>query len=137
MLGCRERDRRSRSSERELADSLRVKSNFVDGWLPSLACFVRQHDHSMKRAMFMIAGACWVLFALGFVIVLLQHIGEGAGLQCFGWMFSSGSVLIGLAHVVGFVIAAFLCFAMGACFLARGFVRAGEDVEKIGQRVSV
>jgi len=33
-------------------------------------------------------------------------------------------------HVVGFVIAAFLCFAIGAGLLTRGFVRAGEDVEK-------
>jgi len=89
-----------------------------------------QHDHPMKRAMFLIAGACWLLFALGFGIILLHYIGQGAGLQFFGWMFSSGSVLIGLVHVVGFVIAAFLCFAIGACFFARGFVRAGEDVEK-------
>ena len=84
----------------------------------------------MKRAMFLIAGACWFLFALGFGIVLLQYIGQGAGLQFFGWMFSTGSVLIGLVHVVGFVIAAVLCFAIGAGLLARGFVRAGEDVEK-------
>ena len=83
----------------------------------------------MKRAMFLIVGACWFLFALGFGIVLLQYIGEGAGLQFFGWMFSSGSVLIGLVHVVGFVIAAFLCFAIGAGLLARGLVREREDVE--------
>ena len=84
----------------------------------------------MKRAMFLIAGACWFLFALGFGFILLQYIGQGAGLQFFGWMFSSGSVLIGLMHVVGLVIASFSCFAIGAWFFARGFVRAGEDVEK-------
>jgi hypothetical protein len=38
--------------------------------------------------------------------------------------------LIGLVHVVRFVIAAFLCFAIGAGLFARGFVRAGEDVEE-------
>ena len=92
-------------------------------------------DHPMKRAMFIVAGACWFLFALGFGIVLLQYIGEGAGLQFFGWMFSSGSVLVGLVHVVGFVIAACLCFVIGAALLARGFARAGE--EKIGRRGSV
>ena len=84
----------------------------------------------MKRAMFLIAGACWLLFALGFGIVLLEYVRQGAGLQFFGWMFSSGSIWIGLVHVVGFVIAAFLCFAIGAGLLTRGFVRAGEDVEK-------
>ena len=84
----------------------------------------------MKRARFLIAGACWLLFALGFGIVLLEYIRQGAGLQFFGWMFSSGSVLIGLVHVVGFVIAAFLCFAIGAVLLARAFVHAGEDPQK-------
>jgi hypothetical protein len=84
----------------------------------------------MKRAMFIIAGACWFLFALGFAIVLLQYIGQGAGLQFFGGMFSSGSVLLGLVHVVGFLITAFLCFAIGAVLLTRGFVPAGEEVEK-------
>ena len=84
----------------------------------------------MKSAMFLIAGVCWVLFALSFGIVLLKYIGQGAGLQFFGWMFSSGSVLIGLVHAVGFGIAAFLCFAVGAVLLARGFVRAGEDPQK-------
>jgi hypothetical protein len=51
-------------------------------------------------------------------------------LQFFGWMFSSGSVLVGLVHVVGFVIAAFLCFAIGAILLVRAFVKAGDDAEK-------
>ena len=37
---------------------------------------------------------------------------------------------MGLVHVVGFVIAAFLCFAIGAGLLARGFVRTGEEVEE-------
>ena len=80
--------------------------------------------------MFLIAGACWFLFASSSGFVLLQYIGQGAGLQFFGWMCSSGSVLIGLVHVVGLVIAAFLCFAIGAWFFARGFIRVGEGVEK-------
>ena len=80
--------------------------------------------------MFLIAGSCWLLFAFGFVFILLQYIEQGAGLQFFGWMFSSGSVLIGLVHLVGFVIAAFLCFAIGAALLCRGFVKAEEDTHK-------
>ena len=77
--------------------------------------------------MFLIAGACWLLFAFGFVFILLQYIEQGAGLQFFGWMFSSGSVLIGLVHVVAFVIVAFLCFSIGAVLLGRGFVKAEAD----------
>ena len=84
----------------------------------------------LKRAVFLIAGACWLLCAVGFGFILLQYIEQGAGLQYFGWMFSSGSVLIGLVQVVGFVIAAFLCFAIGLGLLARGFVTARDDAEK-------
>jgi uncharacterized membrane protein YhaH (DUF805 family) len=90
----------------------------------------QQDDQRMKRAMFLIAGACWLLFAAGFGFILLHYIEQGAGLQFFGWMFSSGSVLVGLVHVVGFVIAALLCFAIGASLLVRGFVEAGDDAEK-------
>ena len=80
--------------------------------------------------MFLIAGACWLLFALGFGFIFLQYIAQGAGLQFFAWIFSSGSVLFGLVHVVGFVLAAFSCFAIGAVLLARGFVKAEDDAER-------
>ena len=80
--------------------------------------------------MFLLAGACWLLVASGFGFILLRYIRQGAGLQFFGWMFSSGSVSIGLVHVVGIVSAAFLCFAIGACFFARAFVGAEDDAEK-------
>jgi hypothetical protein len=91
----------------------------------------RRFLQPMKRAMFLIAGACWVLFAAGFGFILLHYIEQGAGLQFFGWVFSSGSVLVGLlVNVVGFVIAAFLCFAIGAGLLVRGFEKAGDGAEK-------
>jgi len=77
--------------------------------------------------MFMVAGVLWLIFAVGFGFFLILYLGEGAGLQFFGWMFSSGSVLLGSVHVVGFVIAAFLCLTIGAVLFALGFVRNGDD----------
>ena len=86
----------------------------------------------MRSAKFIVAGVLWVLFAFGFAFVLLQYLGMGAGLQFYGGMFSSGSVLLGLVHVVGLVFAAFLCFTIGAGLFARGFVRSAGDSNEPG-----
>ena len=84
----------------------------------------------MRRVTFLVAGVLWLFFAFGFGFFLLLYLGQGAGLQFFGWMFSSGSVLVGLVYVVGCVVAAFLCFTIGTSLLARGFVRTGDDCDK-------
>lgn len=84
----------------------------------------------MKRALCLIGGFFWLLFAVGFGLLLAQYVAQGDGLQFFGWIFSSESVLLGLVQVVGLVIAAFLCFAVGAGLMARGFVRARDEIEK-------
>jgi len=82
----------------------------------------------MKRAMFLIGGLCWFLFALGFGCFLVQYVAQGAGLQFFGLGFSSGSVLTGLVHLVGMVMASGLCFAIGVGLCAHGIV--GEKAEE-------
>ncbi len=74
----------------------------------------------MKRALLLMGGLCWFLFALGFGFVLTQYVAQGAGLQFFGPAMSSGSVLMGLIHVIGFAMAALLCFAIGAGLFASG-----------------
>jgi hypothetical protein len=80
------------------------------------------HRRPMRQAIFLIGGACWFLFALGFAAFLMQYIAQGAGLQFYAPAVSSGSVLLGLVHVVGFVIAVVLCFAIGAVLCAHGIV---------------
>jgi hypothetical protein len=47
-------------------------------------------------------------------------------LQFFGPPVSSGSILLGLVHVVGFATAVVLCFAIGAGLCARGIVREDD-----------
>lgn len=49
-----------------------------------------------------------------------------AGLQVFGGPVSSGSVLLGLVHLTGFVAAIVICFAIGAGLCARGLVSHRE-----------
>jgi hypothetical protein len=77
----------------------------------------------MKRAMFLMGGLLWVGFALGFGVFLLGYLGGGAGLQFFGGPVSSGSVFLGLVHLVGFGTAMLICFAVGAGLFARGMVK--------------
>ncbi len=84
---------------------------------------------NMKRATFLIGGLCWFLFALGFGFFLVQYVCQGAGLQFFGPAVSSGTVLMGLVHVVGLVTASFLCFAIGAGLSARGILAGKEGAQ--------
>jgi hypothetical protein len=77
----------------------------------------------LRRIILLAAGLCWFAVALGIVVLLLDYVAGGAGLQVFGFFgVSSMSVTIGLLHVVGFLAGAFLCFAIGAGFWAHGVV---------------
>ena len=77
----------------------------------------------LKRILFLIWGSCWLLFAAGFAVLLVQYVSQGAGLQFFGWTLSGGSVWIGTVHVIGLILASTICFALGAFFCAHGLVR--------------
>jgi hypothetical protein len=81
-----------------------------------------QPGPGLKRPLFLLAGVCGCLCALGFGFLLFQYIAEGAGLQVFGLGVSSGSVLVGLVHVVGFATGALVFFALGATLCARAIV---------------
>jgi hypothetical protein len=69
--------------------------------------------------MFLFGGACWILAALVLGSFVLQYIAAGAGLH---FSVSSGTLLVGLVHVVGFVSAASLCFMIGVGLCAHGLV---------------
>lgn len=75
-----------------------------------------------KRILYVVGGMLWFLFALGFGLILVAYVTGGAGLQIFGGLISSGSVLLGLVHVTGFVAAIVICFAIGAGLCAHGLV---------------
>jgi hypothetical protein len=87
----------------------------------------------MKRLLLVMAGMCWILFALGFALFLVRYISEGAGLQLYIPMVSSGSVLLGLVHVVGLCLASFICFAVGCGLMARGIVADSQRRQPPGE----
>jgi hypothetical protein len=77
----------------------------------------------MKRALFIATGIIWMLFGFGFLVLLYQYLVQGAGLQFWIPTISSGSVLMGLVHFVGFSAASVLCFAIGSGLWARGMIK--------------
>jgi len=86
----------------------------------------------VKSSMMVIAGVCWLAFALLLCFFLFQYLVGGAGLQVFGFFFpvSSTTVLVGLVHFTGFVAAAGLCFVIGVGLCAHGIVPAPESEKK-------
>ena len=84
----------------------------------------------MKRALFVFAGILWMLCAFGFLFFLYEYLVQGAGLQFWIPVVSSGSVLIGVVHFVGLCAASVLCFAIGAGLWARGIVRPDAKQEE-------
>ena len=90
----------------------------------------------MKRALLIIGGLCWFLFALGFGFFLVQYVGGGAGLQFLGPIFSSESVLLGLAHVIGILMTSFLCFAIGVGMCVHAIVPKTEK-EQAGELTNI
>src|SRR5690348_18485755 len=83
----------------------------------------------MKRIGLFIGGLSGFVCALGFGLLLVAYIIGGSGRQLsvlplpiFGDPVSSGSILIGLVHVLGLATASFLCFAVGVSFFAHGIV---------------
>ena len=82
----------------------------------------------VKRIMYVVGGIFWLLFSLGFGLILVDYLAGGAGLQFVGGPVSSGSVLLGLVHFTGFVTAVVICFAVGAALCARGLVSHREHL---------
>ena len=83
----------------------------------------------MKRLGQLIGGLSGFGCAVGFALLLLSYVTGGSGLQMIGLPrellgdpVSSGSIVVALAHVVGFAMASFLCFAVGAAFCAHAIV---------------
>ena len=68
-----------------------------------------------------LGGLCWLVFAAIIPWLLFQYLQDGAGLSGFVGM-SSPSVLIGVIHFTGLIVASVGCFAVGTCLCAHGLV---------------
>ena len=78
----------------------------------------------IQSALMVVAGLCWLGFALLIGWFLFRYLGGGAGLQGVGFGVSSATVLVGLVHVLGFAVGTFLCFVVGVWLCAQGLVCA-------------
>ena len=77
----------------------------------------------MKRAMLLFCGVCRLFFGAGIGLLFAQYVGEIAGRDIFGLGISSGSVLLGMAHILGLCAGMVLCFAIGLLICTQALVR--------------
>ena len=75
-----------------------------------------------RATIFLVGGLCWLAASLFFVVTAWAYVKDGAGLGFFALSISSGSVLLGMIHLLGFGIGAFFCFAIGVGLCAHGLV---------------
>ena len=94
--------------------------------LVSSPAIVSRPLHAMsniiRAALFFAGGLCWFAAALLLCVFTWSYIAAGAGLQFFTMTISSGSVLLGLIHVIASASGACICFAIGIAFCAHGLV---------------
>jgi len=86
----------------------------------------------LKSTLLVVVGLGWIAMAVFIGLFLFEYLVGGAGLQVFGFFFSvsSTTVLIGLVHFVGFAVAAFLSFIIGAGLCAHGLVPAPQPEKR-------
>ena len=84
-------------------------------------CPIKRMKSRIKGTVVMCGGLCWFAFAFGLGICLTQYVSEGAGVGFLGLRIS-GTALIGLVHVSGFIAAIGLCLVVGIGLCARGLV---------------
>jgi hypothetical protein len=93
----------------------------------------RPYGGWIVRALYFLGGLCWLMFSVGFGLFLFEYMRQGAGVQFFGFIFSTSSVIIGVVHFLGLVLAVLmsLAFAIGMC--AKAFSWPAGSVEDVGR----
>jgi len=81
---------------------------------------MKRFGHVLKRALCLVASVCWICIGIGFGVVLVQYLFNGAGVQFFGYVISSTSVLLGVVHVTGFALAMLFSFVLAIWLAACG-----------------
>ena len=81
----------------------------------------------MRRIVYLFGALAWFLFGIGFVLLLVQYVGEICGWEIFGLAISSGSALLGMAHIIGLFWGMVLCFAAGLLFYAHAVVPPDQE----------
>ena len=76
----------------------------------------------LQRALWVIAGLCWLGFSAVMGACVFASVTDGADLQLFGFLGLSLTAGLGLTHAIGFGAAACVCVVIGAGLFARGVV---------------
>lgn len=89
---------------------------------------IKPHLPLLTRTLYFLGGLCWLLFAAFFGFFLFKYMQAGAGVQLFGFIFSTSSVVLGVVHFIGLSLAMLmsLAFAIGMCARA---VTWGENTK--------
>ena len=87
-----------------------------------------ERGQQILRSMVCLGGGviCFGLMA-GFVLVAKEFLVGGAGVQLGLVALSGWGVLIGMVGVIGFILAAFFCFAVGVVLCAKAIVPRGRE----------
>lgn len=80
-----------------------------------------------KRTLLLVSGCCFLAFTLVFGFLVIYYLAHGAGSQFFPFGVSAGSVLVGLVHVTGFLVASGICFVIGAVLCACGILPESQE----------
>lgn len=82
----------------------------------------------MRKALYLFCGVCWFAFGLLVGAFVLQYLAQGAGLQessfyflIFLPHFFSGSIVLGMMHLIGLAMLSLLLCAIGFCLSLRAF----------------
>ena len=125
-----------RESENSIAYCIECGNSFIQHEAPrvpvsailkrdvaAVGAVVRPYEVRFRRVVCLTIGVCWILFALVFGLFLVACVAEGAGFQLFALSVTSMSVLVGLVHISGLVVAACISFCFGVVMLAQGLLR--------------
>jgi hypothetical protein len=89
----------------------------------------------MKRVMFLLCGLCWFAFGLVTGAFAWRNLADDTGIQRSGFRIlapvSSGSVMIGLVHVMGFFLLAVSCIVIGLGLWVYSFESNPADGQKL------
>jgi hypothetical protein len=82
----------------------------------------------MRKTLYLFCGLCWLAFGLFVGLFVVQYLAHGAGLQESGYYFliflpyfSSGSIVLGVMHLIGLAMLSLLLTAIGLCLCLRAF----------------
>jgi hypothetical protein len=77
-------------------------------------------DRYLNRKLLVAMGAIWLIAAAAILLFLLQYLAQGAGLQLFAFISTTG-ILLGTIHIIGLATAALISLSIGLALCSHAF----------------